>query len=105
MADMNQASWINANVEVIEDYLKKEFENFAIAPRVDESLTHTFTVTDGKKRFRIFIGWPILAERSWNQTGIDRLVRANVAAEMRLRGKDGYHWRPSPEDTTQRGGR
>ncbi len=104
MADMNQVSRINANVEVIEDYLKKEFENFSIAHRVDESLTYTFTVTDGKKRFNLFIGWPILAERSLNHAGIHRLVQANVAGEMRLRGKGGYHWRPSPEDTTQCGG-
>ena len=92
MVDTNQSSWIDANLEVIEHYLKKEFENFAIAHRADESLSHTFTVTDGKKRFTLFIGSPILAERSFAQAGIDRLVQANVAGEMRLRGEDGYHW-------------
>jgi len=95
MADMNEASWIEANVEVVENYLKKEFENFAIAHRADTSRTHTFTVNDGKKRFTLCIGWPILADRSFTQTRIDRLLKENVAEEMRLHGEDGYHWTPS----------
>lgn len=31
MVAMNEATWIEANVEVVKNYLKKEFENFAIA--------------------------------------------------------------------------
>ena len=104
MADMNEASWIEANVEVVENYLKNEFENFAIAHRADTSRIHTFTVDNGKKRFTLCIGWPILADRSFTQARIDRLLKENVAEEMRLHGEDGYHWMPSHEDTTQRGG-
>lgn len=103
MAAMNEEPWIDANVEVVETYLKKEFENFAITHRADKSLTHTFTVTDGKKLFTLLIGWPILADRSFTQTGIDRLAKENVAEEMRLHGKDSYHWSPSHENATQRG--
>jgi hypothetical protein len=95
MATMNDASWIDANVEVVEKYLKKEFENFAIAHRADKSLTHTFTVNDGKKRFTLLIGWSILADRRFTQARIDRLLNENVAGEMRLHGEDGYHWTPS----------
>ena len=95
MADMNEASWIDANVEVVENYLKKEFENFAIAHRADKSLKHTFIVNDGKKLFKLFIGWLILADRSFAQARIDRLLKENVAGEMRLHGEDGYHWTPS----------
>lgn len=95
MADMNEASWIEANVEVVKNYLKKEFENFALAHRADKSLKHTFTVNDGKKQFTLFIGWPILADRSLTQARIDRLLKENVAGEMRLHGEDGYHWTPS----------
>ena len=104
MADMNDASWIEANVEVVKHYLQKEFENFSIAHRADNSLTHTFTVHDGKKRFRLVIGWPILADRRVTPARLDRLLKENVAGEMRLHGEDGYHWAPSHEDTTQRGG-
>jgi len=104
MADMNQASWIDANLEVVEKYLKKEFENFSIAHRADKSLTYTFTVTDGKKLFKLSIGWPIIAERNFPQARIDRLLQENVAGEMRLHGEDGYHWMPSHEDITQRRG-
>lgn len=104
MATMNEASWIKANVEVVETYLKKEFENFTIAHRADKSLTHTFTVDNGKKRFTLSIGWPIIADRHFSQTGIDRLAKENVAEEMRLYGEDGYHWSPSHENATQRGG-
>ena len=95
MAAMNDASWIDANVEAVENYLKKEFENFAIAHRADQSLTHTFTVHNGKKRFKLSIGWPILADRSFTPARIDRLLKENVAEEMRLHGEAGYHWTPS----------
>ena len=95
MADMNEASWIDVNVEVVENYLKKEFENFAIAHRADKSLKHAFTVTNGKKLFKLFIEWPILADRSFTRVRIDRLLKENVAGEMRLHGEDGYHWTPS----------
>lgn len=95
MATMNDASWIDTNVEVVESYLKKEFENFSIAHRADQSLTHTFIVDDGKKLFKLFIGWPVLADRSFTRAGIDRLSTQNIAEEMRFHGEDGYHWMPS----------
>jgi hypothetical protein len=95
MAAMNEAAWVDANLEVVEKYLKKEFEDFSIAHRADKSRTYTFTVTDGKKLFTLSIGWSILADRSFTRTGIDRLSKQNIAEEMRLHGEDGYHWRPS----------
>ena len=104
MADMNDAAWIEANVEVVKNYLKNEFENFAIAHRVDTSLKHTFTVHDGKKRFTLWVGWPILADRRFTPASIDRLLKENVAEEMRLHGEDGYHWTPASENAAQRGG-
>ena len=104
MADMNEALWTEANVEVVENYLKKEFENFSIAHRVDTSLTHTFTVENEKKRFTLCIGWSILVDRRFTPAGIDRLLKENVAEEMRLHGEDGYHWTPSHTDTAKRGG-
>lgn len=104
MVDMNEAAWIEANVEVVENYLKKEFENFAIVHRADTSRTHTFTVENGKKRFTLYIGWPISADKSMAQARIDRLLKENVAEEMRLQGEAGYHWMPSHSDTTPRGG-
>ena len=104
MADMNEVSWIEANVEVVENYLKNEFENFGIAHRADTSLTYTFTVHDWKKRFKLFIEWPILANRHFTPVRIDRFLKENVADEMRLHEEDGYHWTPSHEDATQRGG-
>ena len=104
MADMNEALWIDANVEVVENYLKKEFENFTIAHQADNSQTHTFTVNDGKKRFTLLIGWPILADRRFTPARIDRVLKEHVAEEMRLHGEAGYHWTPSHEDTTHRGG-
>lgn len=104
MVIMNEASWIDANVEAVNHYLTKEFENFTIAHRTDHSQTHTFTVDDGKKRFMLLIGWPILADRSFTPARIDRLLKDNVAGEMRLHGEAGYHWTPSHEDTTQHAG-
>jgi hypothetical protein len=95
MADMNEAAWIEANVEGVENYLKKEFENFAIVHRANGSVKHTFTVNNGKKLFKLSIGWPILADRSFTPARIDRLLKENVAEEMRLHGEAGYHWTPS----------
>jgi hypothetical protein len=104
MADMNEAAWVEANVEVVENYLKKEFESFAIAHQADTSHTHTFTVDNGKKQFTLCIGWPILADRSFTPTNIDRLLGEHVAEEMRMHGEAGYHWAPSHSETPQRGG-
>lgn len=104
MADMNEAAWIEANVTVVDNYLKNEFENFAIEHRADTSRTHTFIVDNGKKRFALHIGWPILADRRVAPAVIDRLLKENVADEMRLHGEDGYRWTPAHSDTTQRGG-
>lgn len=95
MTDRNEASRIDANVEAVENYLKKEFENFTIGHRVDTSRTHTFTVDNGKKRFTLFIGWPIIADKSLAQARSERLLKENVAEEMRLHGEKGYHWTPS----------
>ena len=95
MVAMNEATRIEANVEVINNYLKKEFENFAIAHHASQSVEYTFTVTDGKKLFKLFIGWPILADRSFSRARIDCLSKQTIAEEMRLHGVDGYHWTPS----------
>ncbi len=91
----NDASWIDTNIKVVTDYLRREFENFSIAYQADRSLTHTFTVTDGKKLFKLVIGWGTLADRTLTPETIDRLLTENVAQEMRLHGENGYHWTPS----------
>jgi hypothetical protein len=104
MVAMNETSWIEDNVEMVTNYLTKEFESFAIAYRADRPLTHTFTVDNGKKRFKLVIGWPILADRPLTHATIERLGKEHVAEEMRLHGEEGYHWTPSHGDTTRRGG-
>jgi len=96
MADVaNDASWIDRNVEAITNYLTKEFENFAVTYHADRPLTHTFTVTNEKKLFKLIIGWPTLADRTFTPAKIDRILTEDVAQEMRLHGENGYHWRPS----------
>lgn len=87
-------SWIERNVEAVTNYLREEFENFAIAYHADRPLTHTFTVDNGKKLFKLIIGWPTLADRTFTTKRIDRLLTEDVAQEMRLHGEHGYHWRP-----------
>ena len=95
MVDLaDDASRIDRNVEVVTNYLRKEFENFTIAYRADRPLTHTFTVDNGKKLFKLVIGWPALADRTFTPARIDRLLTENVAQEMRLHGENGYHWTP-----------
>lgn len=39
MAGMNDAAWIKANIEVVDNYLKGEFENFAIVHHANNMLT------------------------------------------------------------------
>jgi len=62
MGTRNEAAWIDANVDAVENYLKNEFENFAITHHADRPLTHTCIVDDRKKQFSLVIRWPILAE-------------------------------------------
>jgi hypothetical protein len=92
MREITQASWIQANIEAVEYYLKREFENFSIAHAVNKPFTHSFTVTDGKKRFKLLIPWSILAEQNFSQRADEHLLQGKVAAEMRLHGEGGYHW-------------
>ena len=96
MADLtNDASWINKNVQMVTKYLTKEFENFAVGYHADRPLTHTFTVNNEKKLFKLVIGWPTLADRAFTSERINRLLTEDVAQEMRLHGEDGYNWTPS----------
>ncbi len=104
MAAINDTSWIDANLEVIENYLQKEFENFSVAHRADPPLTHIFIVNDGKKRFTLFIEQPILADRTLTPARMTRLLEEHVAGEMRLHGKAGYHWEPANGAETSRDG-
>ena len=83
---------IDLNVEAVERYLTREFENFSIAHVENRPFTHSFTVTDGKKLFKFLIPWSLLAEQNCSQWVSERLVHEHVAAEMRLHGEDGYHW-------------
>ena len=92
MPTINQASWIEANVKTVESYLKREFENFSIAHVENRPVTHCFTVTDGKKLFKLHVPWFHLAEQTFCQTATERLSHEHVAAEMRLHGEQGYHW-------------
>ncbi len=95
MADMDDTSRIESNVEMVTYYLAKEFENFALAYRPDRPLTHTFIVDNGKKQFQLIIEWRALADRNFTPTNTDLLVKGNVAGEMRLHGERGYYWTPS----------
>ena len=92
MQDVNQAARITANVDAIESYLKREFENFSITHVENKPLTHSFTVTDGKKRFMLLVPWSILAEQNFPQRAAEYLSQEQLAAEMRLHGEGGYHW-------------
>lgn len=103
MTGMNDEAWIKANIEVVDNYLKGEFENYSIVHQTDNTLTHTFTVDNGKKRFTLVIGWPIFAERRLTPARIDDgLKKESVAQQMRLHKEADYHWMPLLEDTIQR---
>ena len=90
-----QATWVGANIEAIKGYLMSEFENFSITHVENKPTTHSFTVTDGKKLFRLLVPWSMLAEQSFSEEAGERLLHEHVAAEMRLHGEGGYHW-PTP---------
>lgn len=83
---------IDSSVEAVERYLKREFENFSISHVENRPSTHSFTVTDGKKLFKLCIPSSLLAEQDCSQWVSERLVHEHVAAEMRLHGEAGYHW-------------
>ena len=95
----NDVSRIDAHVEAINDYLKKEFEQCSIVHQADRPLTYTFTVENGKKRLTLTIGWPLLADRRFTRARMDHALQDHVAEQMRLHGEAGYHWTPTLEDT------
>ena len=74
MVDLaDDASSINKNVQVVTNYLAKEFENFAVGYHADRPLTHTFTVNNEKKLFKLVIGWPTFS--GWNRSPSERINR------------------------------
>lgn len=91
---LGDAPWIKTNAEAVIGYLTREFENFAVAYQADRPLTHTFTVNNGKKLFKLILGWPILADKNFTSAPLERLAAEDVAQEMRLHGESGYRWNP-----------
>jgi len=96
MADMNEASWIDAKVEVVKNYLNKESDCLALGIEPTHRALIPLPLIMGRNNLRCAIGWPILADSSVTQVSIDRLRKENVAEEMRLHGEDGYHMRTLP---------
>ncbi|WHZ14693.1 MAG: hypothetical protein OJF52_001533 [Nitrospira sp.] len=91
---LGDAPWIKTNVEAVIGYLTREFENFAVIYQADRALTHTFTVNNGKKLFKLILGWSILADKNFTSAPLERLAAEDVAQEMRLHGESGYRWNP-----------
>ncbi len=61
----NEATHIEANLEVIREYLEIQFKGFELTETRDRPLVHTFTVTkSADERYQVKVSWPQLSDQS-----------------------------------------
>jgi hypothetical protein len=85
---------VEANLEVIREYLRIEFKGFEVTDKVEGSFRHMFTVTKSSdERYQLKVSWPQLSDESntpkWTK---QRLVTDDVAGRMRGKSQGEYFW-------------
>ncbi|RPH81022.1 MAG: hypothetical protein EHM80_03665 [Nitrospiraceae bacterium] len=85
-------SHVEANVEVIREYLRGQFKWFELTEKKDVPLSYTFTVTkSADERYQLKVFWPQLSDTSntpkWTK---QRLVTDDVAGRMKGRSQGEY---------------
>ena len=85
-------SHVEANVEVIREYLISEFKGFEVTEKKDVSLSYMFTVTkSADERYQLKIFWAQLADKSNTpERTKKRLVTDDVAGRMKGKSQGEY---------------
>jgi hypothetical protein len=91
MSNENNAH-IEANLEVIREYLIGQFKGFELTDTPDRPISHTFTVTKSSdERYQLKVSWPQLSDQSntseWTK---ERLVIGDVAGRMKGKSQGEY---------------
>jgi hypothetical protein len=64
MSNENKAH-LEANVEVIREYLRSQFKGFELTDTPDRPISHRFTVTkSADERYHLKVSWPQLSDDS-----------------------------------------
>ncbi len=83
---------IEANLEVIREYLETQFKGFGITDRPDAPLSYTFTVMkSADERYHLKVYWAQLSDQSHTPESIQqRLVADDVAGRMKGKSQGEY---------------
>jgi hypothetical protein len=76
---------IEANVEVIREYLRSQFKGFEVTDNLEGSFRHLFTVTkSSEEQYKLKVSSPQLSDKSnTTERTKQRLVTDDVAGRMR----------------------
>jgi hypothetical protein len=91
MSNENKAH-IEANLEVIREYLEIQFKGFEVTETRDRQLAYTFTVTkSADERYQLKVSWPQISDQS-NTPEItkQRLMAVDVAGRMKGKSQGEY---------------
>jgi hypothetical protein len=85
-------SHVEANVEVIREYLESQFKGFEITDTTNRPLSHTFTATkSADERYQVKVSWAQLSDQSNTPEGTrQRLETDDVAGRMRGKSQGEY---------------
>ena len=91
MSNENKAH-IEANLEVIREYLIGHFKGFELTEKRDRPLAYTFTVTKSSdERYQVKVSWPQLSDQSNTpERTKHRLVTDDVAGRMKGKSQGEY---------------
>jgi len=85
-------AYIEANLEVIREYLMDQFKWFEVTEKSDGPLSHTFTVMKSSdERYQLKVLWPQLSDDSNTpERTQQRLVTDDVAGRMKGKSQGEY---------------
>ena len=83
---------VEANLEVIREYLRSEFKGFEVADKLEGSFRHLFTVTkSADERYRLKVSLTQLSDHSNTpEKTKQRLVTDDVAGRMKGKSQGEY---------------
>jgi hypothetical protein len=83
---------VEANLEVIREYLRSQFKWFELIEKRDGPLSYTFTVTKSSdEEYKLKVSWPQLSDQSHTPEGTQqRLVADDVAGRMKGKSQGEY---------------
>jgi hypothetical protein len=91
MSDDNNAH-IEANLEVIREYLEIQFKGFGLTDKPDAPRSHTFVVTKSSdQEYKLKVYWAQLSDQSHTpEKTQQRLVADDVAGRMKGKSQGEY---------------